>query len=228
MIDLSRRRRTDVFNLCFHGIGRPRRELEVDEELYWVEVDQFDELLGKIRSYPFIRITFDDGNASDVTYALPALLRHGLTASFFIVAGRIDAPGSVTSDGVRALVRSGMRIGAHGLAHRPWRNLDDEGLEAEMHATNVIADIARVPIHEAACPFGSYDRRVLTALRHHGFRRVYTVDGGHARRDAWLQPRYTIRRDDTPADIDLLACPPRTAAFASTVRTGKTLIKRMR
>lgn len=228
MIDLSRRRRTEVFNLCFHGIGPPRRELEVDEEQYWVEVDQFEEMLAMIRGYPFIRITFDDGNASDVTHALPALLRHGLAASFFIVAGRIDGPGAVTSDGVRALVRSGMRIGAHGLAHRPWRSLDDKGLEAEMHATNVIADVARVPICEAACPFGSYDRRVLTALRRYGFSRVYTVDGGHARRDAWLQPRYTIRRHDTPADIERLACPPGSVAFTSTVRTSKTLIKRLR
>ena len=225
---MLRRRSSDLFNLCFHGIGTPKRELEADEEQYWVEVDQFEEMLGLIRRYEFIHITFDDGNASDLTYALPALLRHGLTASFFVVAGRIDTPGSLTSDGVKALVGSGMRIGAHGLAHRPWRTLDDIGLEAEMHATKAIADAAGMPIHEAACPFGSYDRRVLRALRRHDFRVVYTVDGGHAKRDAWLQPRYTIRRDDTPTRIERLACPPRSGAFTSTVRTGKTLIKRLR
>jgi peptidoglycan/xylan/chitin deacetylase (PgdA/CDA1 family) len=228
MTDVMRRRSSDLVNLCFHGIGTPKRELEPDEEQYWVEVDQFEEMLGLIRRYAFIHITFDDGNASDLTYALPALLTHGLTASFFVVAGRIDTSGSLTSDGVRALVRSGMRVGAHGLAHRPWRTLDDNGLEAEMHATRTIADVAGVPIREAACPFGSYDRRVLSALRRHGFRLVYTVDGGHAKRGAWLQPRYTIRRDDTPTDIERLACPQRSAALTSTVRTGKTLIKRLR
>ena len=228
MTNLSCRRRSDLFNLCFHGIGTPQRELEVDEEQYWVEVDQFEELLGMIRRYPFVRITFDDGNASDVRYALPALLRHGLTATFFVVAGRIDTPGAVTSDGIRALVGSGMKIGAHGLAHQPWRTLDDDGLEAELHATNRIADVARMPIREAACPFGSYDRRVLTALRGYGFTRVYTVDGGHAKPDAWLQPRYTIRNRDTPADIERLARPRRSAAFTSTIRTSKTLIKRLR
>jgi peptidoglycan/xylan/chitin deacetylase (PgdA/CDA1 family) len=228
MTAVSRRGPTDVFNLCFHGIGAPQRELEVDEEQYWVEVDQFDEMLGLIKRYPFIRITFDDGNASDFAHALPALVKHGLSASFFVVAGRIDTPGSVTSDGVRGLVASGMKVGAHGLAHRPWRTADNADLEAELRATETIADIARVPILEAACPFGSYDRRVLTALRRHGFTRVYTVDGGHAKRDAWLQPRYTIRRHDTVADIEQLACPGRNTVFESTIRTGKTLIKRLR
>lgn len=220
--------RSGLFNLCFHGIGTPQRELEVDEAEYWVEVDQFEEMLGVIARHSFIRITFDDGNASDVTHALPALLRHGLAASFFVVAGRIDAPGSVTSDGVRMLVESGMTIGAHGLTHRPWRTLDDTGLEAEMRATKAIADVARVPIREAACPFGSYDRRVLSALRRHGFRRVYTVDGGHARGHAWLQSRYTVRRSDTPDDIERFACPGRGSALTSTIRMGKTLIKRLR
>ena len=63
-----------------------------------------------------------------------------------------------------------------------------------MRAADAIAQIARVPIREAACPFGSYDRRVLNMLRRHGFVRVYTVDGGHAKRGAWLQPRYTVQR----------------------------------
>jgi peptidoglycan/xylan/chitin deacetylase (PgdA/CDA1 family) len=217
-----------VFNLCFHGIGAPQRTLEVDEEQYWVEVDQFEEMLGMIRRHPFIRITFDDGNASDVTQALPALLRHGLTATFFVVAGRIDTPGALSSNGVRTLVSSGMKIGSHGLAHRPWRSLDTETLNGEIQAAQMIADVARVPVREAACPFGSYDRRVLTALRRHGFTRVYTVDGGHAKRDSWLQPRYTIRRHDDPASIERLACPPRTAALTSTVRASKTLIKCLR
>ena len=114
MIEPSRRDPSEVFNVCFHGIGAPQRELEVDEEQYWLEVDQFEEMLEMIRGYPFVRITFDDGNASDVTLALPALLRHGLSATFFVVAGRIDTPGSLSADGVRALVRSRMGIGG------PW------------------------------------------------------------------------------------------------------------
>jgi peptidoglycan/xylan/chitin deacetylase (PgdA/CDA1 family) len=221
-------RRTDVFNLCFHGIGAPQRPLEEDEDQYWVGVDQFDELLGSIRHDPSIRITFDDGNASDFSHALPALLRHGLTATFFVVAARLDQPGSLTSENVRELVRAGMTVGSHGLAHRPWRSVDDAALRAEMAASRLIADVVGAPVHEAACPFGSYDRRVLTALRRHGFSRVYTVDEGHARRGAWLQTRYTIRSNDTPADIERRAVPERCLSSAYLTRRTKTLIKRWR
>ena len=37
MIANGRRGRGDeILNLCFHGIGTPKRALEPDEELYWV------------------------------------------------------------------------------------------------------------------------------------------------------------------------------------------------
>lgn len=228
MLELSPRRRADVLNLCFHGIGAPGRELEVDEAQYWVEAEQFDELLGVIRRHPSIRITFDDGNASDVTHALPALVRHNLTATFFVVAGRLDQPGSVSRDDVKTLVASGMTIGSHGLAHRPWRSVGTEELRAEMGASSILADITSVPVRQAACPFGSYDRRVLSALRDHGYARVYTVDEGHARETAWLQSRYTIRSCDSPAVIEEWACTPRRPSMSSTVREGKKLIKRLR
>src|ERR1022692_3450025 len=168
----------EVLNLCFHGIGTPGRPQEPDEDLYWVSEARFDELLTVIARHPSVRITFDDGNASDADIALPLLRRHGLTATFFVVSSRIDQPGSLTSAGVKELVRGGMGVGSHGKGHRPWRE-----------ATNAELD-------EVACPFGSYDRRVLRAIRSCGFQRVYTVDGGPARSDAWLQSRYTVRATD--------------------------------
>lgn len=219
----SRRAAAHPFNLCFHGIGTPQRELEPGEDEFWLELDQFEQMLAMIRRHPFINITIDDSNASDFTYALPALLDHGLTATFFIVAERIDSPGALSSTAIRELVSSGMRIGTHGLAHRPWRSLHGHRLEAEMRAARIIADVAGAPVREAACPFGSYDRRVLGALRRHGFTRVYTVDRGRAPRGAWLQPRYTVRRHDTPADLERLAYPRRNWPLSA-----RTLIKRLR
>jgi peptidoglycan/xylan/chitin deacetylase (PgdA/CDA1 family) len=220
---LSRRAPSSALNLCFHGLGQPQRELEAGEAAFWLEVEQFEEMLDMIRHHPFINITIDDSNSSDLTHALPALLKHDLTATFFIVAERIDSPAALSSAAIRELVSCGMRIGTHGLAHRPWRSLRDLGLEAEMRAAQIIADVAGVPVREAACPYGSYDRRVLGALRRHGFTRVYTVDEGRARHGAWLQPRYTVRTDDTPADLERLAYAGRLSQLGP-----KTLIKRLR
>ena len=219
-----------VINLCFHGIGEPGRPLEADEDQYWIDPAQFDELLAVIRNDPRMRITFDDGNASDAVYALPSLVRHGLRGAFFVVAGRLDQPGSLGRGEVRALIQAGMTVGSHGLEHRPWRSVSDTDLKSELgEAAEIIAATTGQPVHEVACPFGSYDRRVLTAIRHHGFGRVYTVDGWPAAKTgAWLQSRYTIRRPDTPADIERLQREPQGSGVEPAVRFVKSVIKRLR
>ena len=213
-----------VVNLCFHGIGTPERELEPDEERYWVEVEQFEELLEVVRRHPSLRLTFDDGNASDAEIALPALERAGLTGSFFVVAGRMGQRGSLRDDQVRELAEAGMTIGNHGLRHRSWRSLDAEALDEELNQARAsIADAAGRPVDEASCPFGEYDRRVLRSLRERGFRRVYTVDEGPARADAWLQTRHTIRATDAPATVERLA-----GSRSSVVQSLRSAVKRWR
>ena len=134
----------EILNLCFHGIGAPGRALEPDEDLYWVRAEQFEEFLEVIGRYPSVRITFDDGNASDVEYALPALRRHNLTAAFFIISGRLDQPGSLAAAEVRSLVQAGMTVGSHGMRHTPWRSVDDQELHEELAgAADVIAKASR-------------------------------------------------------------------------------------
>jgi peptidoglycan/xylan/chitin deacetylase (PgdA/CDA1 family) len=219
-----------ILNLCFHGIGTPRRELEPDEDLIWIQEEQFSKILDVIANFPDVRITFDDGNASDAAIALPALRKRDLTASFFIIYQRIDEPGSLSSEDVRSLVSEGMTIGTHGMRHRHWRIVYGDELREELvEAAGAIAGVSGRPVREAACPFGSYDRRVLRALKQTAhFDRVYTVDGGAASRGAWLQSRYTVRATDTPADIERLALAPHGNAVTATVRASKSLVKRWR
>jgi peptidoglycan/xylan/chitin deacetylase (PgdA/CDA1 family) len=220
---------TEILNLCLHGIGTPGRPLEPDEENFWITEAQFADLLDVIVRYPSVRMTFDDGNASDAAIALYRLREHNLTAKFFVIAGRLDQPGSLSSGDVRRLVDAGMRVGSHGMAHRPWRSVDDSELRRELtEAAEAIAAAAGQPVKEVACPFGDYDRRVLRAIRDCGFDRVYTVDGGPTHSSAWLQSRYTVRADDTPDDIERRARSPRGGAVASAVRAGKMVVKRWR
>jgi peptidoglycan/xylan/chitin deacetylase (PgdA/CDA1 family) len=220
---------TKILNICLHGIGMPTRPLESDEEKFWITEVQFADLLEVITRYPSIRITFDDGNASDAAIALPHLREHNLTATFFVIAERLDQPGSLTSADVRRLVDGGMRVGSHGMAHLPWRSLDDSGLRRELvDAADAITAAAGQPVREVACPFGDYDRGVLAALRRCGFDRVYTVDGGLAHSGAWLQSRYTVRADDTPDSIERRVRSPRDGIVTAAVRAGKSMVKRWR
>jgi peptidoglycan/xylan/chitin deacetylase (PgdA/CDA1 family) len=217
-----------VHNICFHGIGRPGRELEPGEGLYWISVDAFLAMLDVLVERPGVRISFDDGNRSDVDVAFDALQARGLSATFFVVAGRLGAPGSLDGDDLRELDRAGMTIGTHGMDHRPWRGLVADDLQRELVvARSWIAEAVGHAIEEAALPLGAYDRRVLGALRQLGYKKVHTSDRGAARAGDWLQPRFSVVATDTPVTLetDMLVAPSRASALWN---GAKIRVKRLR
>jgi peptidoglycan/xylan/chitin deacetylase (PgdA/CDA1 family) len=217
-----------AINITFHGVGPTERTLEPGEDRVWVSHEQFVAVLDAIAGRDDVHITFDDGNASDVDLALPALSRRGLRASFFVVAGRIGSPGFLDAHGIRALAAAGMGIGSHGMRHRRWLRLDAPALQEETaEAKRVLEDIVERPVTAAACPFGAYDRRSLRVLRERGFRTVYTSDRGTASKSAWLQPRNSVGPADGADVLDriLAAEKSRPAALR---RRAKLTIKRWR
>jgi peptidoglycan/xylan/chitin deacetylase (PgdA/CDA1 family) len=190
-------------NLTFHGVGEAERPLDPGEEHFWLAEDEFESVLDSVVGRDDVHITFDDGNASDVERVLPQLRRRGLTATFFVVAGRLSAPGFLDESGVRALADAGMGIGCHGMRHRPWRRLDRPALwEEVVEARRVLERVVDRPVAEAACPFGSYDRRVLGFLRTHGYRRAFTSDTGTARPGDWVQARNSVRPGNAAGVIE--------------------------
>ncbi|MEU4572357.1 polysaccharide deacetylase family protein [Nonomuraea sp. ATR24] len=185
-----------VTNLTVHGIGEAPRELDPGEDLTWVSVAQFEQVMDAVAGRPDVRVTFDDGNASDVEIALPRLVERGLKAEFFVLAGMLGEPGRLDSEGVRELLGAGMRIGSHGWAHRDWRTLDARQAAEELSAAHrLLGQLTGEPVSRVAIPFGSYDRDVLRRLRQAGVTRAYTSDGGRARADSWLQARNSLRSD---------------------------------
>lgn len=188
-----------TFILNFHGLGTPPAGIGRDEARYWLPRPQFAEIADEIvalaaqsGSRP-IALTFDDGNASDLQYAAPMLAERGLTAAFYVCAGRLGHPGYLDGADLRELVGMGMEIGSHGMDHVDWRRLSGDGLQREIiDARATLADVTGHRIESAGIPFGSYDRRVVAALKEAGFARVLTSDGGLAGDTAWLRPRNTI------------------------------------
>lgn len=197
--------RTDrAVTICFHGIGVPGRTPEPGEERFWVDRSRFVDILDVIREHgDRVELTFDDGNESDHRHGLPELLARGLRAEFFVIAGRLDEAGSLSRSQLGDLHRSGMPVGNHGLRHRPWREVvADAELEHEVgEGARLIEEVVGERPAHAACPRGSYDRRVLRLLRRHGYRRVYTVDEGSSPRRAWLRNRYSVIHTDTPESV---------------------------
>jgi peptidoglycan/xylan/chitin deacetylase (PgdA/CDA1 family) len=196
---------TQLRVLNFHGVGTPARPLESGEEDYWIAEDRLCAVLDAIAGHPDrerVRITFDDGNISDIAIALPELQRRGLTAEFFVLTGRIGKPGSLGSEDILALGQAGMRIGSHGLGHRDWTSLAARELTDELQTSKQTLEmICKVPIRSAAMPFGRYNGAVVSALRKAGYAAVYSSDGGMASEAEFLRPRTSIRRDTSDAAL---------------------------
>ncbi|MDK3016776.1 polysaccharide deacetylase family protein [Pseudodonghicola flavimaris] len=190
--------------LIFHGLGSPARQLEPGEARFWLSRDRFCAILDRIAAMgpaaPLI--TFDDGNASDIGIALPELEARGLTAVFFLLAGRLDQPGSLRREEVTALAAAGQRIGLHGRDHRDWRQLDATGRQQEFRdARAELADLSGQAIDWAAAPFGLYDRRVAGRIATEGFGALFTSDWGQARQDGFLRPRNCIDAEMSEARL---------------------------
>lgn len=123
-------------------------------------------MLDNISRRPNVRITFDDGNASDLDIALPELTRRGLTATFFVLPGSLGEARILDGAGSADAERQGTLIGSHGTLDRAWRHLTDRDLQEALVAARImLEDVAGVPVRTVACPFGSYDRRTLKRLR---------------------------------------------------------------
>jgi peptidoglycan/xylan/chitin deacetylase (PgdA/CDA1 family) len=217
--------------LTFHGLGEPPNWIPEYERKYWVPVAWFEQIID-VAPDGGVSVTFDDGNVSDVEHALPALRRRRKTARFFPLVGRIGVKGYLSAADILKLHAAGMSIGSHGMHHRDWRTLSDEELHEELVISRqTLTEILDAEITEVACPFGSYNRRVLKELQAAGYRRVFNSDGDASPRGSWLVSRTTVDRDQ-PLQHWLELAGAGIEAQADTrsspVMLGKRLVRRLR
>ncbi len=184
--------------LLLHGLGEPPAHIPDAERPYWLPVEVLARIL-ELARHNNVRLTFDDGNDTDVHRALPALLSAGLTAAFFIPSDRIGRPGYVSEDDIRTLQAAGMEIGSHGRAHIRWTEVSDDAISDDVTASiDRLEEILDDHVRGVAVPFGACDRRVLRVLRRLGAGRVYSSFAGPDPDDAWL-----VRRDCLTADMPM-------------------------
>lgn len=187
--------------LNFHGIGKPPEGIPATETPYWVSELFFRDIIEMAQSVETenrISVTFDDGNLSDLDIAMPILRDNSLSGSFFVLTGRLNKAGYLGSDHLTRLLDAGMTIGLHGRDHVDWRKLDPDGLgeETEM-SRDILQQAAGVKIDSVGIPFGAYNRNVIAVLKHQGFAKIFTSDGGITNTAARIKERNTIRCDMT-------------------------------
>lgn len=202
--------------LVFHGLGEPHSLVGQEEARYWWDLSSFVHVLEQLverqnELQAKIRLTFDDGNASDALLALPELSKRGLKAEFYVCVGRVGKKHYLDRLMIRELLREGMSVGSHGMNHCDWRTLDAAALDIEIgDARRKLEEIAERPVTAVAIPFGSYDRRVLRRLKQESWDCIYTSDGGTTQTAATIKPRETVTEDMQRRDVlsRFLARPP--------------------
>jgi peptidoglycan/xylan/chitin deacetylase (PgdA/CDA1 family) len=183
--------------LMLHGLGPPPPSISAFEARYWLPEEKFAQIVDLARhTHNQVHLTFDDGNATDIRIALPALRNAGLSASFFIPSSWIGQPGHISEADIRALRAAGMEIGSHGCAHIDWMQIPDQAIAQDVtRSVDRLSSILGEKVETVAVPFGECDLRVLRILRTLGIRRVYTSFRGPCRADAWLVRRHCITAD---------------------------------
>jgi peptidoglycan/xylan/chitin deacetylase (PgdA/CDA1 family) len=128
-------------------------------------------------------ITIDDGWYDGYTYALPILEKDGFVATYFVIAGRIDKPGNLTSADLQALVAAGDEIGDHTMDHVRLTGENWKQLIYEIDAAAArIAQVSGYWPESLAYPYGSVSAGVKIGVADcQGLRIAVVEKGGTAK-----------------------------------------------
>jgi peptidoglycan/xylan/chitin deacetylase (PgdA/CDA1 family) len=169
--------------LTYHAVEQGPAPLCLTPELFRSHLDVFEELgvstltvselAERLRDSTLperaVAITFDDGCASAVRTAAPALAERGMSATFFCVAGHLggwndwptqpaSAPRLALADEeeLRELAQLGFEIGAHGNHHLPLGDADADVARREVEDSKLVLEKATGrPVRSFGYPYGA-------------------------------------------------------------------------
>ncbi|MFE7757125.1 polysaccharide deacetylase family protein [Streptomyces sp. NPDC057418] len=188
-------RRSQPWILTYHSVTDPTDDPygitvsahRLDEQLTWLRRQGLTGvgIAALLRTHAagrrgLVGLTFDDGYADFLHEALPVLLRHGCTATVFVLPGRTGGSNAwdplgprkplLTDEGIRAVAGAGMEIGSHGMRHRDLTSLPDHELRAETHGSReAIRRLTGTGPAGFCYPYGTADLRVLASVRDAGY-----------------------------------------------------------
>jgi len=148
-------------------------------------------------------LTFDDGRASQYNAAMPILLKHGMVAETFIVAGKIGDDNEhrhieQDEDGnhpyliwpeLAEMVRSGaFRVQSHSMTHPRYSVQIREKIPYEVaESRRLISEKLGMPVNFYAYPFGKFDGWYKDEVENAGYRGGMSVQSGMGTRYAMLR-----------------------------------------
>lgn len=205
--------------LTYHSVGERDHEMNVSARAFrgqmkWLaENVQVCSLAQAVQGEGVVAITFDDGYRDNLNIAAPVLAEFGLSATVFVVAGRvgmrlahdhdIETGALMTWEEIRELESMGWSIGGHSLTHRRLSRLSAAEQAIEIRAcTRLLEHNLGHAIEAFAYPYGSsldFDQRSKDLVKENGYSFALSNRYGVVERDAdrWSLRRIWIDRSDT-------------------------------
>ncbi|HXV12878.1 MAG TPA: polysaccharide deacetylase family protein [Candidatus Krumholzibacteria bacterium] len=171
----------------------------------------------------WVVLTFDDGNQSDHTHALPLLTARGFRATFFVCGCRVGEAGGLEPEMIREMHAAGMQVGSHAMTHRFLTTLSARDEEDELaRSKDLLQGIVDTPVDHFAPPGGRWSKRTAQALRRLGYRAVSTSAFGYndAREAKFAYRRIPVVDATTRARFDDILAGERWKLAAGYLRAG--------
>jgi len=152
-----------------------------------------------------VGLTFDDGYTDFLEHAVPVLERHGMTATLYMVAGRLagqndwdEGPRLPLMDAVqlRAVADAGHEVGSHTMTHARLAGMDPRAVEIEVRQSReVLEDVLGTPVRGFCYPYGSFDRAAADAVQAAGYDHACVVKD-YTVADRFTLPRFYVGQGD--------------------------------
>jgi peptidoglycan/xylan/chitin deacetylase (PgdA/CDA1 family) len=145
-------------------------------------------------------VTLDDGWDDGYTYAFPILEQHHFVATYFVIAGRIDLSGFLTSAHIRALVAAGNEIGDHTMSHfnLAGGTAATRKFEVDAAAARIAQVTGRWP-ESLAYPYGHENAQSVAAVAACGELRSAVIESYGAPQPPAPKPSQSLRPGGKPA-----------------------------
>ena len=153
-----------------------------------------------------LSLTFDDGDVSIHTQALPILSEAGIRATVFVSPSREQWMREMLHD----LLASGWEIGSHSLTHPPLDLIDTRKASIEIQESRYrLEDLIGTAVYGFAFPYGRYGPREMELVYEAGY--IYAVGTlpfipiSHYHKDVRIVPRLMCDDWTTLQTIELIA-----------------------
>lgn len=205
--------------LTYHSVGDRDHEMNVSahafrEQMQWLaENAELCSLAVAVEGEGGVAITFDDGYRDNLKIAAPILADFGLSATVFVVAGRvgmhlshdgdIETGALMTWEEICELESMGWEIGGHSLTHQRLSRLSASEQATEIRAcTRLLEHNLGHAIEAFAYPYGSaldFDRTSKDIVKECGYSFALSNRYGVNEQsgDRWALRRIWIDRSDT-------------------------------